>query len=112
MAEMKRNVAGSDNMKKIEELRSEISMHRTAIIMKDVIARIEAEKSGKEVVYEPVSTDNIITAFWHCKECLREAGKNSYRQDIEVGSTCQGIQVWCRRHNMNITHVDLRSLMY
>jgi hypothetical protein len=41
---------------------------------------------------------NEIHTFFHCARCVREgqAGK------IEAGLTREGLQVWCKRHKMNV----------
>ena len=32
-----------------------------------------------------------------------------YEQQLEVGSTPIGIQVWCLRHDVNVIHVDFEG---
>ena len=66
--------------------------------------------------------DNNIKMFVHCGGCLGELeqirglGKAqkvalSPREyaDLEVGFTVQGIQVWCKRHECNVFHVDFEG---
>ncbi len=48
---------------------------------------------------------NDIGAFIHCKKCLQ----GECNQRLEVGWTEQGLQVWCRRHDMNIIHIDFEG---
>lgn len=52
-----------------------------------------------------------IEMFWHCKKCLNEVKKLNQSpqeyQQISVGITKKGIQVWCNRHNHNVIHLDL-----
>jgi len=51
----------------------------------------------------------------NCKECIHEYldgkyGRNKSMQElarIEVGRTKTGLQVWCVRHDKNITDIDL-----
>lgn len=60
-----------------------------------------------------------IKAFFHCALCLEEvqkiAEKNNLPQSpstyqrIEAGFTTLGIQVWCRRHDVNIVHIDFQG---
>ena len=57
-----------------------------------------------------------ILDYFHCKKCLDElpAGMSpADYQEIEVGGTAKGIQVWCKRHEVNIIHLDFdgRSMM-
>ncbi len=62
-----------------------------------------------------------ISQFIHCAQCLREFpqalrqdGIMSYAdyQEIEVGFTDVGIQVWCKRHNRNIVHFDFEGMSH
>ena len=52
----------------------------------------------------------VITAFMHCGKCLDElpSGESprSYAQ-LEVGWTKLGLQIWCKRHEMNVFNIDL-----
>lgn len=53
-----------------------------------------------------------IKAYLHCNLCWREKPKNVFIRDyqqLEVGWTDLGIQVWCRRHNVNIVHIDFEK---
>lgn len=59
-------------------------------------------------------TPNEITTFFHCRKCVGASDARDiitgthegYQQDIEVGWTRLGFQVWCRRHNSNIVHIN------
>ena len=50
-----------------------------------------------------------IEQFMHCGMCLRESGDDPYQQQLEVGWTIHGIQVWCRRHDANIMHISFEG---
>ena len=53
-----------------------------------------------------------IRAYVHCGKCLDEMPNGTSPQlwaDLEVGWTDEGLQVWCRRHNCNVMHVDFES---
>ena len=59
-----------------------------------------------------------ITAPVVCARCEAEflAGGTDSRslQDhvrVDVGFTDRGIQVWCRRHDLNVVHVDFDGAM-
>ena len=58
------------------------------------------------------SSDNCIEAFVHCDNCLSDCphGK-SPRQwaSLEVGFTEIGLQVWCKRCEMNVMHIDFEG---
>jgi len=55
---------------------------------------------------------NEIVSFMHCKVCLDERppdlSPREYAQ-LEVGFTKPGIQIWCKRHEINIMHVDFEG---
>ena len=55
---------------------------------------------------------NDIGAFFNCKKCMEEIPDGEAAcdyQQLEVGWTEVGLQVWCRRHDMNIIHVDFEG---
>ena len=57
----------------------------------------------------PITNAKAILLFIHCKTCLMSlpAGQSPATfQDLEVGWTDVGLQVWCRRHDTNVLHVD------
>ena len=59
----------------------------------------------------PVNSD--IKLFMHCKKCCEEKPDNVSPQEyswIEVGKTETGIQVWCIRHNMEVTNFNITEL--
>lgn len=52
---------------------------------------------------------NEIKQFFHCNECLDEKPDNLSPRDwasLEIGFTEMGIQVWCKRHEQNVIHID------
>ena len=59
---------------------------------------------------------NHITQHVICAKCEEEnpggLTDSSSLQDytkLDVGFTCIGIQVWCRRHHANVVHVDFEG---
>lgn len=59
-----------------------------------------------------VSNQNEIVMYMHCRRCIDEvpAGKTPQEyQQIEVGWTKAGFQVWCKRHNSNILNIDFEG---
>ncbi len=58
---------------------------------------------------------NNIMMYVHCKMCLKEIDDGVPDTDadqvtprdyqlLEVGWTDKGLQIWCRRHNVNVCH--------
>ena len=57
-------------------------------------------------------SQTAILDYFHCKKCLDELPDDTSPaeyQMIEVGGTEQGIQVWCKRHEINIIHIDFEG---
>ena len=65
-----------------------------------------------------ISNENEIGMFFHCGKCISEM-KSGWAQrvmgqpvsmrdygDYEVGFTKLGVQVWCKRHECNVIHID------
>lgn len=53
-----------------------------------------------------------------CAKCLDEMTRgftdSKSLQDyarLDVGFTEQGLQVWCRRHDLNVVHIDFDGMM-
>jgi hypothetical protein len=55
---------------------------------------------------------NQIKMYYHCGQCLKEKPADKSPQEwcaTEVGATKKGIQVWCKRHDSNVLHMDLEG---
>lgn len=56
---------------------------------------------------------NQITSFFHCRRCLQERPDGTSPRDfssLEVGWTEKGLQIWCKRHDMNVIHIELTAM--
>ena len=56
-----------------------------------------------------------IGRFLHCSRCIRELPGNQSPRDwaqLEVGFTKLGIQIWCKRHEINVLHVDFEGVKH
>jgi len=61
---------------------------------------------------EHVGNGMEIVAFLHCGQCLAERPSDQSPRDwaqLEAGWTRQGLQLWCKRHECNILHVDFEG---
>ena len=59
--------------------------------------------------------ESMIISHIHCAMCLEELPADTSPQEYamcEVGLTKVGIQVWCRRHNANILHLDFEGFRH
>ena len=65
----------------------------------------------KQFIYEKAIEEPTV-----CPECVKEFMEHrrpfgsliSFMQ-LEVGFTMLGIQIWCRRHDKNICHIDFQN---
>lgn len=65
-----------------------------------------------DLMSKPASNTNQIILFLHCGLCVKEKPRGISPRDwsqLEVGWTPHGIQVWCRRHECNVCHVDFQG---
>lgn len=60
-------------------------------------------------MYVDKTVANEIVRFMHCRMCLDECPSDlsprEYAQ-LEVGFTKPGVQIWCKRHEVNVMHMD------
>lgn len=57
-------------------------------------------------------TKNDIQLFFHCGRCLDDKPANTSPREwaaLEVGWTQKGLQVWCKRHEINVAAIDFRG---
>jgi len=55
---------------------------------------------------------NRITTFMHCRQCIKEMPPGHSPREwarLECGWTKEGWQVWCVRHDRNVTDIDLQG---
>lgn len=55
---------------------------------------------------------NSIQSFMHCARCLRSIPSGISPRDyakLEVGFTKLGLQIWCKRHELNVCHIDFEG---
>ena len=67
--------------------------------------------TDKAIQLHPKS-ENEIRMFLHCKDCGTEIPPGMSRSDyqsIEVGWTEIGLQVWCKRYDLSIIHIDFEG---
>jgi len=64
------------------------------------------------VVEHEIPNGSVIESYMHCGLCLDEKpdgiSPQNYAQ-LEVGFTILGIQVWCKRHQANVCHIDFEG---
>jgi len=59
-----------------------------------------------------IANTNAIKMYVHCGLCMEELpGGQSPREyaQLELGFTKLGVQVWCKRHEMNVMHIDFEG---
>lgn len=53
-----------------------------------------------------------IQLFFHCAKCLDQLPLGTAPRDwaqLEAGFTEKGLQVWCKRHDCNVIHIDFEG---
>lgn len=67
---------------------------------------------------EQFSNRLSMVSYLHCGRCLAEVQEIAEREgsaspreyaQLEVGWTRWGLQVWCRRHECNMVHIDFEG---
>ena len=59
-----------------------------------------------------ITADNDIHMYYHCGKWINDRPPNTSPSEwssFEVGSTKLGIQVWCKRCEKNVMHVDFEG---
>lgn len=76
---------------------------------------------ANEVKEKPeLDNSNQITAYLHCGLCLveykdpenNEEARNASPAEFsrtQAGWTPRGLQIWCWRHNVNVTNIDFEG---
>lgn len=62
-----------------------------------------------------IPNTNEIKIFFHCGLCVAEKPADQSPREwtsVEVGFTPLGIQVWCKRHECNVCHVDFEGVKH
>lgn len=71
--------------------------------------------SGSNVIPIKEPEDNNIQLYFHCSLCLDEKPEDQSPQEwgrLEVGWTKQGIQIWCKRHDVNVMHMNFEGTQH
>ena len=59
-----------------------------------------------------VNNEHKIGQYFHCGLCLEELPGDQSPRDfasLEAGWTKLGLQVWCKRHDVNIVSIDFEG---
>jgi len=59
-----------------------------------------------------ISNDNKIGMYIHCGKCIESLPPDKSPREwaqLEAGWTKQGLQVWCKRHECNVVHIDFEG---
>lgn len=58
---------------------------------------------------------NEIISYMHCGMCLKEIPDGispADWADLEFGFSEKGLQIWCRRHDCNLVHIDFEGAQH
>lgn len=67
---------------------------------------------AKEKKPTEIPGTNEIKMFFHCRKCMPQRPPDVSPRDwvcIESGFTLLGVQVWCKRCEANIVHIDFEG---
>jgi len=68
-----------------------------------------------------IESDNKIQSYFHCGLCVKESleiiSKKEFKKgqsprdfvQLEIGWTKIGIQIWCKKHDCNVIHLDFEG---
>lgn len=62
-----------------------------------------------------LSNKNEIKLYFHCGLCMKELPEGISPREwarLEVGWTERGLQVWCKRHDVNVMHIDFEGRVH
>ena len=69
-------------------------------------------KAKPKIIDRDIPATNEIKMYLHCSQCLESIpdgeSPRSWAQ-LEIGMTPLGFQVWCKRHECNVFHMDLQG---
>lgn len=80
----------------------------------DACAELEQQAPITCVAASGIPSELSIEGYLHCAHCLDEYqddwpfSRGEYAQ-LQVGFTAHGLQVWCKRHRINVMHVDFQG---
>lgn len=60
----------------------------------------------------PPGEPNQIKAFFHCAKCMPDRPPDLSPREwvqLEAGFTKVGVQVWCKRCELNVIHIDFQG---
>ena len=69
----------------------------------------------RKAAKKKIPITNSILAFVHCAMCMSDRPKNKSPREwamIEAGWTQIGIQIWCKRHEVNMIHIDFEGVKH
>lgn len=61
------------------------------------------------------SANNEVIMYMHCSMCLESLPNGESPRtwaQLEVGFTPVGLQVWCKRHDVNVVHIDFEGVQH
>ena len=124
-------MADANNSAKLEPMPN-VSLHEAIERLKEIVLSTdeindedtkELQSLGHAILlalgmpeqYRDITNDLSIHAYQHCKRCMEEMPAGISPQEwaqLEMGWTLIGFQVWCKRHNCNVAHVDFQGMTH
>ncbi len=80
--------------------------------VRKVCQSLEEAEAFFDYMSKPAPATNEIFRFFHCGLCVKEKPKELSPREwaqLEVGWTLHGLQIWCKRHECNVCHIDFEG---
>lgn len=109
-----------------DEKWAELKEESCSVICLECLKRVAAANGAELALDQPratggnlITNEHAISRYIHCSLCVKEvkegtadtSGPVSLRdyQELEVGWTKAGLQIWCKRHDANVLHLDFEG---
>jgi len=105
-----------DIMKRTALTSTETTEVLDSLIAKGLVSKV-ADYEYRLVTEKQVEipTKLSIHSYMHCGMCLDELPENTSPREwsqLEVGFTSLGLQVWCKRHEVNVCHINFEGVQH
>jgi hypothetical protein len=97
------------------EANARFPMGRRSYHEEDRCKNLEGETFPPEEAQRDIPSTHEIKAYFHCGLCLKELPAGTSPKEyasLECGWTILGFQVWCKRHQANVVHVDFEGVKH
>ena len=111
----------SNPLKTIDQVREHFRHHQEPVrfeVRRGTVMSVNSIENAYallDYMSAPAPATNEIVTFFHCSLCIKELPSGISPRDwaqLEVGWTPHGIQIWCKRHECNVAHIDFEGAQH